>query len=343
MKFLSCPQLEPFLTKVTNHAEAIDRDFKVLKSTYQEFCDLGYHTCGTPPCRLIGGSEDWFEWMTLVAKASGSLAWLAIQQYAANPYVANLDFGDEWPTIGGAYGHLRAGRPDRSPQWNGDTMSGLIPWYSGAHIFEKIMMGFFLPDGTEAYALVDGKSTPNFTFSEPKSMIGCDSTANVSITLTDFPLSEDQILCTGAFGTRKSEDDSGVLNQVPLSLGVCFRALELIVSNDRIELKKRIALEDTVNDLYARIVNEAQQNCHQEKRHALRAEATELSLKLSRIAIMSSMPAGISPESTGSRLMREATFFACVGGQNQVIDCAIDRITQTKPASAMKLQAAISA
>jgi hypothetical protein len=315
--------LSGYLAETSPRAEEIDANSTALSEAYAEFVRLQLHKAGTPAFPLPGGSPEWFEFVAQVASASGAVAWLAIQQFASNPYLAHFD-AKPWPTIGGAVGHLRSGKIDVAPTWRDGRISGRIPWFSGAGIFKLTVLGFFLPDGREAYAVVDASDRAEFAHGEPAPLFGCPSTCNVSIEISNLELDEDRFLQVEPAGSRSACDDVGVLNQVPLSLGVCRRCVELMTENPCIlsSQVERAALR--VDDLTLEILEECGKPTDLARRHHLRGEATELSMKLARIAAMATLPGGLMVNSTAARLYREALFFACVGGQNQVLSTAID-------------------
>lgn len=330
--------LDSFCEFVRPQAEALDKDTRALDNVYREFCRLGLHTAGLGEFQIPGGSREWFETLTQLSAASGSVAWLAIQQYAMNPYLAQLH-ADPWPALGGAYGQLRTGKVGIAPTWNHGKVSGRVPWFSGAGIFSIAVLGFFLCDGSEAYAAVDATSRPEFTFGETVPLAGCAATSNVAIEIRDLVIPENQFLQVNPPGTRAAQDEVGVLNMVPLTLGVCKRALEIIEESPRVASDEMGRCARGFEALTEAIIVESASPANMVRRHQLRSEAVQMAMNLARIATMASLPSGLRSDSPANRLYREALFFACVGGQTQVLSQAVDRAFP-RPQAAIRLDTA---
>lgn len=334
-------ELSAFLIGIKDRANELDTDAGLLFDTYKDFCDSGLHRAGTPAMPLVGGSAEWFQFLSEIAATSGSLAWVALQQYAANPYVAQCEF-NVWPRLGTAIGHLRAGKVGVAPTWMDGHIDGFSPWYSGAHIAEQCVIGFFLPDGREAYAVIDAQDRAEFSFSKPLALQACSSTTNVSITFENLLVNESEFLQIEPAGCRAWQDRQGSLNQLPMSLGCAKASLDLILEGSRFTLEQKQKCEAGFWECFDEVIRESAEPVDIECRATLRARSTEMAVQLARLATLATLPNGIKQHSTAARLYREALFFTCVGPQDRVADMAIERAFPATAASPTNIRLGVA-
>ncbi len=234
-------QLSDFANTLRPDTEAIDSRFDYLASQFLHFQSRGLHCLGGSRFPLPG--HQFCDSLATLSAVSGAFAFLALQQIVAN-FSLNVPDNSTWPLCGVAFGHLR-NLDGSSPVWDGKTVTGRVPWLTGAGIFPQVILGVRTTSGEEVLALADAIHRPDFFHSEPMQLVACTGTNTVSVRIEGMPLSDDRVLAVRPPGSQQDGDASGVLYQTPLMVGSIRAALLLIQDSPTLPYAQKKRATDT--------------------------------------------------------------------------------------------------
>lgn len=233
-------------------------------------------------------------------------AFVALQQ---------LVTGCQDPPAGVAFGHLRnPGGP--APLWQDGLVSGPLPWLTGAGLFERVQLGFRLPDGSEVRAWVAAQDRPEFRHSAPLSLIALSGTDTRRVMCTNLPVSERAFLSVKPVGTEAREAAQGVLGQTPLMLGALRASLRLLQDSGRGDLGLAQAYVAT---LEAEIHHAYTSGTADTVGPALRARAGDLSVRLARLACMACGGISLVTGHPAERLYRETLVYSLMAQTDSIL------------------------
>jgi hypothetical protein len=156
--------LADFAEGLREKAERLDSDGDAMAESYAQFCRAGLHIGAGARMPLTG--QEFCEALAILGEASGAFGFVALQQFVANPSLHDHTADSGWLRAGVAFGHLR--NPDGpAPVWKNGRVNGLIPWMTGAGVFEKVVLGVRDAEGQEMLALADAQDCPAFRHSAP--------------------------------------------------------------------------------------------------------------------------------------------------------------------------------
>lgn len=316
-------KLRGFAGSLQAHAERMDRDAETLAGSYRQFVAESLHV-GWSDRQPLSGRE-FCEVLAILAQSSGAFGFLALQQFVANTHLAGrVPEPENWPCVGVAFGHLR--RPAEScPRWEGDGVSGFIPWLTGVGIFPQIILGLRDPQEREVYALVDATDRAAFRHSAPMDLIACSGTRTVSVQVKGLPIDPDSILKRDMPGTMARNDAMGVLYQTPLMVG-CIRACwELIRRSTRVGVVERARCETATETLLERVYAAFEGGTPAEGQQ-LRAELGDFAVRLARLAVMASGGVGLVHGHPVQRLYREALLYSLMAQTDSIINQAFQEV-----------------
>lgn len=286
-------------------AARLDHDRTALKDVWDAFVAQGLH-------RFEGMGL--FDVLPLLAQHSGAFAFVALQQLVA---------GSQDPPAGVAFGHLR-NPSGPAPLWYDGLVSGPLPWLTGAGLFERVLLGFRLQDGSEVRAWVFAQDRPEFRHSAPLALIALSGTDTRSVTCTNLEVPKSAFLSVKPPGTEAREATLGVLGQTPLMLGALRASLRLLQESGRGDLALAQA---KVATLEAEISRAYSNGTAGTVGPALRARAGELSVRLARLACMACGGVSLVTGHPAERLYREALVYNLMAQTDSIVMDAFKELT----------------
>jgi hypothetical protein len=303
-------------------AEQLDTDADLLAAKFDLFQALGLNAFGSTRMPLSGVES--FESLAALSEVSGAFAFLALQQWVANPGFP--DPGTKlWPKLGVAFGHLR-NLNGPAPQWKDGFVTGPVPWMTGAGMVEQVRLGVRLPDGAEAYAWLEADDRATFRHQPPMPLIACSSTRTVRVEICHLPLGEADFASRAARGTLGRQDAESILFQTPLFLGNLRAALALILPNPRIEATRKQRCATEVNRLIETIYTALSEGTHQETGGRLRAQAGDLAVRLGRLAAMACGGQSLLTSHPAQRIYRESLLFSLMAQTDAIVNHAFEAV-----------------
>jgi hypothetical protein len=280
------------------NAARLDVSFEVLSAAWERFTQLGLH---------LFTDATMFSAFKILAAESGAFAFLALQQW-----VAGLRDGQ---IAGVAYGHLRDPN-SQTPIWRDGVVSGTVPWFTGAGIFPKTLLGFRLEDGSEVRAWVDATDREAFRHGPPMPLIAISSTRTVCIECAALPIAESEFVSVNPKNTQAKNDAAGVIWQLPLLIGNCYGSLQQIKTAER---GNAALAERQLTQLDAKIQAAFSEKRTTELGPELRARAGDLAVRLARLACMTCGGASLITGHPAERLYREAIVFNLMAQTDQIV------------------------
>lgn len=317
-------RIRDFASSLQSDAERLDTDSDLLADWYVRFAMQELHV-GWSARQPLSGRE-FCEVLALLAESNGAFAFLVLQQLVANSKLGDsLSENAPLPRIGVAFGHLR--KPQgQSPRWNGKRVSGIVPWMTGAGMFEKVILGVRDRDNNEIYVLAEATDCPAFRHSAPMNLVACSGTRTVNVTLDNFPLDANAVLQTDPFGTLASNDSQSVLYQTPLMVG-CVRACSKLIRDSTIVGQaERLRCEEITTNLLERVYAAFDVGCTPEAGRQLRAELGDFAVRLARLAVMASGGAGLMHGHPAQRLAREALLYSVMAQTPDIVNGAFREV-----------------
>ena len=316
-------RLRTFARSLQGDSDLLDTDINTMGRRYRQFVAESLHMGWTAHQPLSG--RDFCEALAILAEHSGAFAFITLQQFVAN---ANLSVRapalDPWPCVGVAFGHLRNPRGP-APQWDGQRANGLVPWMTGAGLFQQVILGMRGNDGQEVYALVDATNRAAFRHGAPMDLIACTASCTLSVQIVDLRVDENTVLKTEAAGTFQQNDTNGVLYQTPLMVG-CVRACrDLIRLSPRVGVSERDRSESATERILHRVYT-AFAGCTAEEGQQLRAELGDFAVRLARLSVMASGGVGLVRSHPAQRLYREALLYTVMAQTDPIINQAIREV-----------------
>lgn len=315
--------LREFTLALEAKAERLDTEEAVLAAWYARFVAAELHL-GWSPRRPLSGRE-FCEALAILAESSGAFAFVALQQFVANAYLADrMPQQADWPCVGVAFGHLRNPHGPY-PRWEGDGARGLVPWMTGAGLFPRTILGMRGPDEQEVYALVDATDRTVFRHSAPLALIACSGTRTLSVHVNGLPIAEDAILKQEPPGALERNDSQSVLYQTPLMVG-CVRACRKLIRRlSRVGAFEQAQCETATEELLQRVYA-AFEGCTPETGRQLRAELGDFCVRLARLAVMASGGAGLVRGHPAQRLYREALLYSLMAQTDPIVSQAFREV-----------------
>ncbi|MDX1933609.1 MAG: hypothetical protein SFU56_13500 [Capsulimonadales bacterium] len=310
-------RLAAFAERLRPDAARLDTEDGLVREWFDAFRNEGFHELGGSRAPLSG--EEFAEVLATLGAVSGAFAFVALQQIVANMHLA-VPEEPSWPVVGVAFGHLRnvAGP---APVWDGATVSGFVPWLTGANLFPEVILGMRTLDGDEVFARVDARDRPAFRHSEPMPLIACAGTRTVTVRVDGLSVSPSQVLRSQPNGTMAEGDAQSVLYQTPLMVGCARACLSLIAASGRLGDEEKSRYRKTVK---ARLesVREAFSGSDALQGRRLRARLGDLTVRLARLAVMASGGSALITGHPAERLYREALLYSLMAQTPEIVQDA---------------------
>ncbi|HEV2474760.1 MAG TPA: hypothetical protein VGS41_18935, partial [Chthonomonadales bacterium] len=293
-------RIERFALELQPYAAQLDHSPELVAEWYLRFAAMDLHLGGSPAMPLSG--LEFCSTLAALARSSGAFGFVALQQLVANGKPAAAQEGGR---VGVAFGHLR--RPNHSsPVWNGETVSGTVPWMTGAGLFHQVVLGFRAEDGSECFACVDAHDREEFRHGNLMDLVACRGSSTVQVTIRNLPVSSADLIERNPPGSQARADAESVLYQTPLMVGCAQACLQVIEASSRVGSLRKQRCQVAVNALLDSTLAAFEAGCDAETGSRLRARLGDVTSRLGRLAVMASGGAGLIREHRAQRLYREA-------------------------------------
>ncbi len=236
-----------------------------------------------------------FQALADAASQSGAVAFLLLQGFVAG----NLMSPGDSSRVGVAFGHLRDPSKVRVYE-QGGTLTGVVPWLSGAGWFEEAMLGWVDSEGCECVGRVAAESRPEFLPGEVMPLIALRSTSTVSVQVEGLPAPEP--IKRSPLGTMAEGDLCGAVWQTPLMFGIIAAARREIEACG--EDSPRLA--EAVDKLRGEADRAIIHGVSPTMAAAIRTRAARLAVEAARRSVVAARGAGILLGSEPERIVREA-------------------------------------
>ncbi|MGK7914906.1 MAG: acyl-CoA dehydrogenase family protein, partial [Prochloraceae cyanobacterium] len=295
--------------------------------------------------------ETYCHFLQLLARYSGTLAFLQIQHQGAGKLLAKGEneylkqqylprMGNGQVLVGVGFSQLRRqGKPPLKaiPVTGGYQLQGKVPWLTGFGFFSKFIVGAVLPDGRELYGMLpfsescqDGGGA--IALSKPMQLAVMESTNTVSVTLTNWFLPDQCLVSIEPAGTIHSRDKKQVLDKAFLPLGCTRAAIEIIETT---ALSKQLDFARQAVDSFKEELSRCEREIIQalppessswEEQLQLRAWAIDLAGRCSQAAVTVSSGAANYKHHPAQRVYREALMFTVFGQTTAVMESTLARL-----------------
>ncbi len=344
------------LKQVAVVANQIDCSSQQLFTALQGLGDLGLLGLRLP--KAWGGEElggqAFHDFQELVARYSGALAFLQTQhQSAVGMIVASSNTNLQQTylpqvqsnkcLLGVGFSQLRRrGKPTITalPVPGGYELNGVVPWVTGYGMFSEFIVAATLPDGSAVFGIVPFREThqsstgAKITFSAPAQLAAMTSTNTVNATLSNYFLSEQQVVDLKPAGWIHENDKKNVLRASFLTTGCAMAGLDVIEATS--QQKSLPCIADALASLQQELhqcrtaIREAQQNPGQElyEKLRLRSWAIELANRIAHAAVTVSGGAANYSHNNAQRIYREALVFTVTGQTTAVMAATLERLVR---------------
>lgn len=312
-----------------------------------------YADCSVGGLGLNGA--DYQRFQSAIARRSGALAFLQTQHQSAaslilsgenevlkQRYLPKMTVGDR--RLGVGFSQLRRQpSPLRAEAVTGGyRLSGLVPWVTGAGLFDEFVGAAVLADGSAVFGLIpltshigadssDDSDTSRIgiTVSEPMRLAAMSSTNTVTVQLDNWVLPAAQVVGHQPKGWIEQRDHANPLSPLGLIFGCAQAGIDVLgqslkrrdISHNIVaRLKLKLAQLQTALPKIAALPDSAYP-----QKLAFRAEAITLMNTCSQAAVVASSGAANALEHPAQRVYGESMVFS-VGGQTT--DGAIATLSQ---------------
>ncbi len=283
------------------------------------------------------GSLDYWQAQRLLARHSGSLAFLQTQHQSAANFIANGDndalkqshlvaMAQGQRGVGVGFSHLRRrGKACLEAEAcdGGYMLNGQIPWATGFGFFQDLVVGATFSNGSLLLALIpfqnqsdSNPSTPNLTCTEPMSLAALGVTGTVEMQLRDWFVADAQVIDHKPMDWLEKSDRRNVLKATSFLIGCSEAALDVMQQQRLPSDEAWIQLNAAVQDCQQLILQGLAAETAFDKQLALRAEAIALCHRCAQAAVLASGGAANLLSHPAQRIYREALVFG-VSGQTR--------------------------
>ncbi len=344
------------LKQVAVVANQIDCSSQQLFTALQGLGELGLLGLRLP--KAWGGEEvggqAFHDFQELVARYSGALAFLQTQhQSAVGMIVASSNTNLQQTylpqvqsnkcLLGVGFSQLRRrGKPTITalPVPGGYELNGVVPWVTGYGMFSEFIVAATLPDGCAVFGIVPFQETyqsstdAKITFSAPAQLAAMTSTNTVNATLSNYFLSEQQVVDLKPAGWIYENDKKNVLRASFLTTGCAMAGLDVI---EAISQQKSLpCIADALASLQQELhqcrtaIREMQQHPQGElsEKLRLRSWAIELANRIAHAAVTVSGGAANYSHNNAQRIYREALVFTVTGQTTAVMAATLERLVR---------------
>lgn len=341
---------EEFLqAEVAELANQMDSDPALLQEKFSRMSQLGLLSMRRP--MEYGGPAideiSFRHFQELVARYSGSLAFLQTQHQSAVKMVANSENEQLKQKVllkagqsrfyGIGFSQLRrAGDPLLKAEDQGEhyLLYGKVPWVTGHGFFHDFVIGAALPDGSAVFgivpfvdSLVDGGS---IIFEGPMKLAAMESPRTMSASLQDFPLDKSSVLFIKEPNWILENDMINVTLQAWFALGCARAGLDIV--QEAFERRKSDFIHASWIEL-DRELGECRQAASDQQRPLedrlrARAWAIDLAARCSHAGVVVSSGAANSVHHKAQRVYREAMVYTVSAQTGEIMQATLDRLVR---------------
>jgi hypothetical protein len=203
-------------------------------------------------------------------------------------------------------------------------VSGFVPWLTGAHIFDLVVLGYQDPDYRENYAIVPVADRDEFRHGEPMNLIAGTGTQTVSVTIDGLLIEKGMLFKIDPPGDRSEKDADAALLHTPLMVGNMRASLNLMRDSRRIDPSLRERVFKQTEALIDEVSKGMREGVTRQKAHALRARVTLRMSRLAHLACLVSGGEGLLADHSAQRIYREALLFGSLAQTNAIVDAVAE-------------------
>ncbi len=338
-------ELEAYLeSQVVPVAQRLDREPDQLFAAFLALGSKGWLAPKLPSTEhglSIGGlgldSSEYQEFQSAIARCSGALAFLQTQHQSAASLIISGEnetlkrrYLPEMPAgsrrIGVGFSQLRRQpAPLRAEVVTGGyRLNGLVPWVTGAGLFDEFVGAAALPDGSAVFGLMPLVSGSGVVVSVPMRLAAMSSMNTVTVEMQDWILPTAQVVGYKPKGWIGERDRTNPLSPLGLIIGCAQAGINVLgqslnrrnIDHDiAAQLKLKLARLQSTLPQVAALPDSAYP-----QKLALRAQAITLMNTCTQAAVIAASGAANSLEHPAQRIYGESMVFSVSG---QTTDGAI--------------------
>ncbi len=338
-------------TSIAPNAEAIDQEPEALRWALHELGKANLLALRLPT--EWGGMavcpRTFHHFQTLVARYSGSLAFLQAQHQSAGALVAQSNnkalkekylpyLGRGQMLLGISFAHLR--RPvspvKAFPVDGGYQLDGRSPWVTGYGFFQNFIVAAELPDGQAVYGMLPFQTTQlskgsELVCGEPMRLAAMQTAHTVTVDLMRWFLPEDQVIAIKPETAIEQNDLRHVLHPAFYAIGCAQAGLDLLRT---LADKRAVPAIAIAHDQLTQELETCQQSLlaapqdveHFAENLPLRAWAIELANRCAHAAVAAASGIANCCHHPAQRIYREAMALTVFGQTTAVLEATLERI-----------------
>ncbi|MEQ1822546.1 MAG: acyl-CoA dehydrogenase family protein [Fimbriimonadaceae bacterium] len=335
------------LSEVRPRAQEIDGDVAAL----------GWALDGLAERGLLGlklnpevSEPDFRKFQELVARASGSLAFLQTQHQSAASLIAKSDNEDlkaeylaQMATgamrLGIGFSQLRRPGPPimkATPSEGGYSLAGTVPWITGLDFYSEFVIGATLPTGEAVFGLVPFDNTSEISLGSVMPLCAMESAQTVSGEITNHFLPEEKVLFTRPSSWIANNDMINITLQGHFALGCAQAGIDVI--RQAYERKPFDFIVNSADHLLTELeecraaATRSQELAESTQgRLHIRAWAIDLAVRCAHAAIAASGGASNSRAHPAQRIYREALVYTVSAQTTEIMAATLNRLTARTP------------
>ena len=304
----------------------------------------------------LGGAgfteRDYSRFQVLIARYSGTLAFLQTQHQSAasmiassnnkelqQQYLPDMNGGEK--LVGVGFSQLRRlGNPIMKAHRieRGYLLEGEIPWITGWNFFDDFIVGATLADGKEVYGMLPLHNQQQSTggtinLSSPMNLIGMGATNTVSAHIKEWLLEDKQVITIKPPGSIHKKSQKNVLHHGFFAIGCAQAGLDILKTNyEKKQLhflkKSWQILQTELDDCYEQML-QAIGDDNYPKKLKLRGWAINLVGRCTHGAVIASSGAANYESHPAGRVYREALLFSISGQTTDVMEESLNYLDQS--------------
>ena len=338
--------------EISSIANTLDQSPEAL---YKAVLGLGQHhwLALRLPCEWGGmglSAIAFWRFQILLARYSGALCFLQAQhqgaatlllkssnQFLKESYLPHLSSGNK--LLGVGFSQLRRlGEPVMKaiPMPGGYQLNGVVPWVTGAGIFQDFIVGASLPNGEAVYGLVplqEGQQIGGgwLKLSKPLDLAAMNSTRTAIASFENWFLEEDLVISRQPPGAIHGQDRHNVLNHGFFALGCGWAALDILEAAAK---KKTFPFlfkafhhwKSQLTCLEEKMLNSLDSSILYEEQLRWRSQAITLAGKCAHTAVAVSSGEANLLAHPAQRVYREALMFTVSGQTTDVMEATLKEL-----------------
>ncbi len=346
-----------FVEHVRPCAAAIDASSEELRKALRGLCDRNLMALRRP--EEFGGpamgERAFREFQEMSARHSGTLSFLMTQHQSAVSMLAKSEneelklrylpgMGDGSALLGIGFSQLRrAGQPLLQAEQcsAGYTLTGTVPWVTGWTFYAEYVVGATLPDGRAVFGVAPLAESPrHIRISEPMRLAAMETALTVSVELTDWTLSEENVLFLQPEGWARTNDQINVVLQGYFALGCARAGLDVVLENAEKRSSQSIrtayvALDQELIACRAKAfeIQNVGGDVTTDEKLRIRAWAIDLAVRCAHAAIASSGGAANSLAHAAQRVYREALVYTVSAQTPEIMEATLERLVRPRQSS----------